>query len=576
MSKMIISNYENWFSSIKKSVSPYFHENSSFCMDGFYSCVFKKLNIDNINYYVEGEDFVYSTGTIIYDGKFGIEALQKLLRDAKTQHIKELRSKMIGSFAIVYKIDSLVRCFVDEVHTFSFYYFVQKDRYVLTNSFYNIAKCVGIKLNDYALLERGVRRSTMSNITPCQGIFKLCAGEYFEVDLLTKSFGVYPIELNQYESNICTREEYINCIYESVKNISSIRSKHIHNYLHFLTGGIDSRLEFAINIFNNDSIKLGYWMGNDVITNGTASDLEITKRIAEKYDIPFECFEVSESYSSSISNIDSTLCDKYGEYASLYCGNSKWFGIFENMDNIEYIGFGYLGESLRELSDLDRSYDREYDLEKFIKEVYCRTGLEKYVFHLDGFYSNIEKELLALKKNKSKKIDKTEAFCFFTYSRYEADCIINNFVNLFCYSFPVFGQKRVADVINALDYEWLKDDYVSLSLINRFDKKLLDFSIYSHHRKFVCHKDSLSMKKSFKYVFFDFMKKKLFNTPIYSILYLKFLHKFIRPKSISNKSIIEYSRDLSKELNVLKDSLIKMSWPENFKGIVLRPAQPDI
>lgn len=562
MSKILVSNNEKWVDMLRDDFNQYFQEAISYCEGSCRVIAYKKLNMQSQNYYRNGNDYILCTGTLIYKKRFGLEALKLLLNDADKVDVRDIRANCLGSYSIVIKIQTKIYVFVDETHTYFLYFYIKNNDFIITNTYWHIASVTNAKINDAAMLEKGVRRCIMSNNTPFKDIYKLSASDCLTYDIDTGNIKLEKVLLNDYSINFNNKDEAIEALFASVSEISSIRSKHIKKYHHFLTGGIDSRLELAINLYNQDKISVGYWKGKDLLTNGTNEDAKIVEEIAKKYNLEYECYDVTEDFRDIIKSLNKDKCEKYGELASLYSGNSKLFSIFEELHDVECVGFGYLGETMRELSELDNSYHNAYSLDDFISEIYCRTGLEKNMFRLNGFYDYLKKEmeqLINLNKNDKNQISKDTAFKLFSYSRFEADCCMNNFANLFVYSIPIFGQKKVADLIFSFKYDWLRGDHIPIRFIELMQKDLLNFPIYSHHREYKYLSNKSIMNKKLKYKFLDKSKSIFKNTPVYMKLYLKFAYKYIRPQSKMNSEILLECKKIIDKLSILEDGEIKLT-----------------
>ena len=567
MGKLLLTNNRLWFEELRSDFENLFFENFSYREDDVFLTVYNKMNIKSENFYKYNNDFSIGIGTLIYNEKMGAEALRLMIEDSKTKSIKELRLKMLGSYAVLIKNDHGIDVFLDETHTYYLYYYTDGKSYILTNTYWHIGKVVKAEINEVQMLEQGVRRCIMSNSTPFKGVFKLSAREAIHIDLMNNSFKIITIELNDYHKSFQSGSEAVDAILREIKEISSIRSKYIDKCLHFLTGGIDSRLEAAVNIYNDDSLIFGYWMGKDLLTNGTSNDVKIVKDISQYYGIEYKLYDVCEDFKVSLASITKSKCKTFGEFAGNYVGNTKLFNIFENISDCNWCGFGYLGETMRPLSELDRSCTSDYSIKKFIQDVYCRTGLEN-IFYLEGFYEHIEDEfvnILNLKNNT--KIDIDSAFKLFSYSRYDADSYMNNFVNMFMYSFPIFGQKRIADLIDSLQYSWLEGDFISISLMKQLNEELLLFPIYSHHREYAYDKNTSTMQKNYKYEILDRLKQLFKDTPIYKLLYLKWLHKYIRPQSATNNDICLECASQIDNISILKDVSYKIKFNGEWNGI---------
>lgn len=570
MGRIIVTNNSNW--------SNFLVENSSNA--GMKVCKqdeihdikltsFYKLNIECDNYYECGDESVFVVGTFFYKELFGQEALEELFNDRNKRSVKEIRADAFGAYAVIIKLKSKLIIFTDETRMYGLYYYANDKCFLITNSYLHIQQCAHQRIDHNALLERGIRGGIAGLNTPFENIYSLSARQYIEINGKTDEFMVKAVELNNYAVSVSSPDEAISIIWERTQRIAAIRSKYIHNYLQFVTGGIDSRLELAINIYNNDNIHLGYWMGSDLITNGTSEDLEIEKKIGERFSLKHDCFSVGCDYSEVLGEISLNDISRYGEYASKYAGNKKWFSIFNNAEE-EFIGFGYFGETLRELGELDRYYHDDYSLDEFVKDVYCRTGLEKTIFSSDDFYPYLKNQMQNLLSIKSKvKYDIDDYYRIFTYSRFSADCLLTNICNLFTYSFPVFGVKQVADVIFSIPYQMRKNEVLSIGLTYRWSEGLLDIPYYSHHHKILCNKDALTVQETTANNFLSKIKPALINTKVYDYVYLKLLQKYVRPQQKNNKDVFDLCMKVLHNSDVFQNSSITVRNPKNWKGAEL-------
>ncbi|SFR86526.1 hypothetical protein [[Clostridium] aminophilum] len=530
---------------------------------------FYKLNVECNNYFECGDESVFVVGTFFYKELFGQEALEKLFHDRNQRSVKEIRADAFGAYAVLIKLKSKLIIFTDETRMYGLYYYADDNNFLITNSYLHIQQCTHQQIEHNALLERGIRGGIAGLNTPFKNIYSLSARQYIEINAETNEFIINPVELNNYGVPVSSADEAIKLLWNRTQRIAAIRSKYIHDYLQFVTGGIDSRLELAINIYNNDRIHLGYWMGSDLITNGTTEDLEIEMEIGERFSLKHDCYSVGCDFDEVLKAISENDIARYGEYASKYAGNKKWFSIFENAEE-EFIGFGYFGETLRALGELDRHYHEDYSLDEFVKDVYCRTGLEKTIFSSDEFYSYLKGQMLNLLNVRSKaKYDIDDYYRVFTYSRFSADCLLTNICNIFAYSFPVFGVKQVADVIFSIPYQMRTNEVLSIGLTSRWCEGLLDVPYYSHHHKILCDKNSLMVRETKTNNLLGKIKPALINTKIYDYLYLSFLQKYMRPQQKNNKDVFDLCMKVLNNSAVFRNSSITVKNPNNWKGAEL-------
>lgn len=493
MGKLLVTNNKEWYDLLHGVFSEVgFKTSFNSAVQGMQITAYQKLSMECDNSYCMGGDFVVSTGTLFYKGKFGSEALQTLLFDAKIDSIKTLRSRMIGSYAVALKIDSTLRIFVDETHTYDLYYYVDKHgHYIVTNTFFHVQKCAKRNIDDDIVLERGVRGGVLSCATPFHDIYGVGAREVFEIDLELDTASLKPCELNSYRCDFESQQEAVNTIWNRAQSVAELRARYLNKSLYFVTGGVDSRVELSAATHNSEEVSLGYWMGSDCITNGTKSDLNIQVQIAEMFNLKHECYEVGVEFEDSIKRLDQAFCDKFGEHASIYCGNPKWFGIFESLKDIQYVGFGFFGETIRSIESIDLEMGQDSTLLDYIKRVYCRTHIDGFV-STSSFYDTLMEEVCQLLSGpcaRTSSISHDDCARLFGYSRFSADCSLSNLVNMYTYSFPLLGTKQVADAIFSLPYSWKSDDQIAIGLISKWNEGLLDIPFFSHHHHYYYDRD---------------------------------------------------------------------------------------
>lgn len=231
MGKLLITNSPEWDGMLRKLFADSGFRESAHteCRDTRVTA-WKKLCVNNCNFYSCGDDFAACAGTLIYKENFGEDALRMLYEDSRSMSVTELRKNLIGSYVAAIKNGDEIRVFVDETHIYKFYYYADGGKYILTSTFYYVEKCAKQPLHDDAFLEWLSRAyTTMSRQTPYYNVYKLCAREYFRINLSDGTFSVEKCPLNDYHCKFASREEAVNTLFERAKYISSLRSK-IHPF----------------------------------------------------------------------------------------------------------------------------------------------------------------------------------------------------------------------------------------------------------------------------------------------------------------------------------------------------------
>ena len=175
--------------------------------------VYKKRKVNNENFWKYNDNYVASAGTLIYKGEMGRKALELIYNDSKKKDIKELRKNFWGTYTCVIKRNDIIKIFVDETETYALYYHNDDtQKYLVTNTYYHIAKCIKTKLIFEALLEKGIRGGIYGNVTPYKNVFRLKANEYIEINLNYNKFRICETELNDYRKEFKNKEEAIEIL----------------------------------------------------------------------------------------------------------------------------------------------------------------------------------------------------------------------------------------------------------------------------------------------------------------------------------------------------------------------------
>lgn len=184
-----------------------------------------------------------------------------------------------------------------------------------------------------------------------------------------------------------------------------------------------------------------------------------------------------------------------------------------------------------------------------IRDVYCRYDVDKNCLHSDTLYDYIEQEMKPFTGGMNTgDITRDEAFRLFTYSRFEADAVIDNLVNMFTYSFIIFAQKEFADANFSIPYEWREGDYFSISLTKMFCQKLLEVPYYSHHHTVVYDPATNRVRNTAEYNVKGNLKRRYANNPLYKAARAIYRGlKFLKSSDARRERKAEkYARDMIK------------------------------
>ena len=107
MGKLVITGNYEWKKNLTEELSE-----SGFRLSGEDENVvsFHKLNVNNYNFYKDGNDYIACAGTFIYKEELGEKALLQFLEEArKTEkdQLLQLRNNAIGMYVIAVRLDGV-------------------------------------------------------------------------------------------------------------------------------------------------------------------------------------------------------------------------------------------------------------------------------------------------------------------------------------------------------------------------------------------------------------------------------------------------------------------------------------
>lgn len=561
MGRMILTNNDNWCKRLQGNYEGLLDLPVTGTLDdGFHLRVYAKKRVENENYLKSENGIIATNGTIFYKGLMNKDALKKLLGDftalLKEKEIGEciriVRKDLIGSYCVIMVLAEFVIGFVDETSMCPIFYCLKDGQFLITNTYLNVNDCCKEDIREMALVEQCVCSSIVGNETPFNNIYRLLENEYIFIDKSENDFQIRTVELNQYKYRFNSFVEAVEMLSTEVEKIARVRSKYIHHTLLFATGGLDSRMELALYNLEDKNIKIGYWSGADIITNGTRQDLEISKKLAEITACPFEFYDVSEDFSSCIASLDHDEMRKYGEYARIYGHNRKWLEIVNHpsTEDIDSIGFGYLNELIKSASQVEKNWHNGFECYDFVKSVKTRTGVYHNVIECPKVIKYVSDKVQNLISSNSSMLSFEDSVNLFNRDRIHSNTFVDAFINTFFYSFNIFGQKRIIDLVESIPYEWRANSKITVALTKKWNSDLLKIPYYSHHHTVLYDSKSNSIKETNKTKIELYFRRLLKNTFLYKPI-VSVGHK-LRQK---NNTLASESNSIVREcLTVLKNS----------------------
>jgi len=447
---------------------------------------FFKKTIQEKNYFEDGDTLIIGIGSIIYNGSSKIEALKNILTDFKTsEDIKNIKRNILGNFSILIKKNDKVYIFNDASHSIPIYYYVNDKNIIIGNDLYDISKNIAhyesITLNEENFLEGIFQNAILGSRTMFNEIKKLLGHEFIEINTENKTLKINQLNFEvKFELNTGPREkqvkEYSNLIFNRVTQIV----KHFKKIGIFMTGGLDSRVKLAAFLKADLKPTLFYGVGNSPITNTKTEDYNIVKQIANRYDLQL----VTMNWKSPVP-IDKywdEMSDNYGFFTDIYSGTKNAITEIEKIGDIDFIEFGYMGESIRNNKWIDNLNINTINISQLV-DIYSNKNNRGIIKNHKNIKKNIAKEFKKFTTKlqiNQKSITKDEYQTFDNEYRKLADTELLNIINRYLYSISIAGQMEVISYMGKIPYQHKNNNSFPVDVIKYLFPDLLNLPILTH------------------------------------------------------------------------------------------------
>ena len=469
MAKFVLCSSRDCYEKLSKNIEFNFQKSAEINSDFGYLSIYRKLRIKTNNFISLGDDFAGGVGTFFYNNKRDVEALHDILLDFDG-NINCLRDKIIGSYCIIIKKNNIVFVFVDPASTYNVYYTInEKNEIIATTTYYHLALATKDITIDEDMFISEWLHSTLRDVTIFKEVYKLTGDRIIKFEnnkwrIIEIGFSTYNIE--------CNLAEMIRSMYAPLRDFKRTGI--------FLTGGQDSRLSLSLLLALGLKPLICYGQGNSSNTSTKQKDLDVVKNIANSYKLPFHLMNWNDSDESDMN----TYLNKYGELYSLYCMNKNFMKEFEQIINADFICFGYFGEIYRNIETIENYNKNCFTLLEYIDDMFLLTekkilNKKNYKIYRNKIYTLLL-QICKLNNLDENNLTKNDFQKLNTAYRQRWDTQINNYANLFMYSCPLFGDKKITDYVENISYNEKCNSKFLMKLISSFEKELLCFDFFSH------------------------------------------------------------------------------------------------
>ena len=502
---------------------------------------FAKLNITHKNYFENNDDYVVTTGTLLYKNELSTDALQKLLRDFDGD-VNNLRKHLQGNYMLTIKKNKKIYIFCEENNLFDVYYYNSK-HWLVSNSLYDIANIVdnSLTINEFNIVESVFLCSIIGKGTFFNEIFKLIGDEVIEIDVTSGALNLkkisHPRVENYEEGNRNHEEEYSKVLKNVARSIIETKKKITVS----ITGGLDSRTVLSAYLANEYQPRLSYGVGNSPLTNTNNHDLRIAEELSKKFDLALNIRdwrspEIVDKYWPLYMN-------KYGFSSITYSASNKIFESYEMDRESEYIEYGYYGETLRNRDWFEEHESDYFTVDQYLDQFYMNKSLPFIYENYSSFREHIRDKLIQLLDDNNldvNKIHKDDFLLLYNSWFQNSHNRLINFTNMFCYCSSILSDYKLYSIAEQIPFHNKIGASFMLSNMRNISPLVLDVPFHSHCQEWIYSSEQMALTpvlvRSKVHGIKQFLEKVFGqNSKVYTSLRLLYL-KTIRS---GNKKIVD-------------------------------------
>jgi hypothetical protein len=453
--------------------------------DSCFAISFHKRNVDNENFFKQGDNWIVGCGTFLYKGAIGEDALRAILEDLTPSAIRTLQREVIGHFILgVWKNESLI-VFGDGLGTLELYYTHRNGEFLISNDFAAIAA----SMKDPKLDENSVYLEfsaiALGSSTPIIGINRLIGPSQF----LRVESGSFRVESIQDDFWLIRREDLVESddeagvkyVIDDVKDVFSQLRIFQSIGLNF-TGGLDGRLLLAA--LNDLSMRpeLFYGVGNSYLTSTQGKDLEIVQAISRDYSLKTNLMNWSNDFSEVDEEHDRSNFLKFGLMGHLYGGGVKFHEALVNR-NPDKCTLVFLGGFCPAFSNRE-FHERAFDSIEAIVDDILKGPLSSVAFRkqasvrraaMNSLYEFFQVNgLVDCQGNFRVDGDVARAYA---YIRSESEML--SLFNEYDYYIAPFNTYRLLGAVLKVPLSSRKNRKFQIRLVQSLDKDLMNYPLYS-------------------------------------------------------------------------------------------------
>lgn len=357
--------------------------------ESIHGATYRKRRLSNQNLVSQPDGaFAASTGTLIYDGAVGKEALLSVFEDF-TGDVTEIQEKALGHYSLLISTGDRLYVFCDPEQSYDVYYSsTSTDGYVVGSHLSVLGACLeDLTVDAFSLYERILQKSDINGTTLYEETEKLLGHEHLvieldsaEVTLQEHSLPPTPLDLSQLpiEEAVATYARHVSDIFQSITEAfpESVGLQ--------LTGGLDSRTILAALLSIEHHPRTFTGVADDQITTADPRDMEVVNLLADRFDLETNRLDWDADHLETPDSWGEYF-DRYGFYYSKFGAMPQFFDDWEKRikDHPELMMKG-LSPVFPHSKPQEKEFNKEYlSIEEFEKNTFMRSYSLRVILNLN-------------------------------------------------------------------------------------------------------------------------------------------------------------------------------------------------
>lgn len=495
MSRMVISNDVCTFKkAIEYSIEAGLKKFEEVVQENLNLAVFEKRNVFFGNvYHRNKEEYIAVTGTLLYKGEKGVEALKLIWEDFDGDVIK-FKKECLGVYSLIIRKGTRNYLFGDYYGIYDICYYQNSSVFFVTNSLSTLATVNGLQKIDSDMLMAeliGCGHFDSSN-TIFSNVLRLRGNEYVEISCEKLKIVEIPDVEYMIKYNYESEEKAIKDILQLLTQALPGIKNNFNNVAVNLTGGLDSRCTLAALHKVGCDIQLLYGEGKKGGLLTCREDKKVVQNIADKFNLPLYFMNWEESTISDKEYLEQRryFFKKYG-FVNIYDANENIRSEYE--DKIrpypEFMDFGYLVEGFRLRTWAENLNADYFTLDSYINDyLFGKLNIEPIGWDIALLKSMLKKDIQVWLKRLEIPIENGRiSMDYFERLRWVAGRFVGSrmafFVNEFTYSFPIYGIPQIHTIILSLPAQVIRGSSFQIKFLKAINPEFInDLMLFSHRR----------------------------------------------------------------------------------------------